>query len=128
MPARLPFEDVSSGLGAVAGPVVEALDPDGEYLVRGVDSATFGASIHGLFLELERRGVEVRSDRLPDADLAYGEWRLADPDEVDGIIFIITQADLEDGVEPPRGSRVLARHERPGEGGGDGYVVYLSAT
>jgi hypothetical protein len=128
MPVHLPFEEVSDGLAAVAGPVTDALEPDGEYLVRGVDSATFGASIHGLFLELERRGVDVRSDRLEGAERAYGEWRLADPDEVDGILTIITQADLEDGVEPPRDGRVVARHERPEDGGGDGYVVYLSAT
>jgi hypothetical protein len=124
LPAPLPFAEVSRALGEVATPVAASLDGDRRYLVRGVDSATFGAAVHGLFLELERRGAEVRSDRLPGAELAYGEWRLASPGEVDGIVVVLSSADLAAGVDPPPGAREVARSRPTGDG--VGYVVLLA--
>jgi hypothetical protein len=128
LPAPMPFQTVSDGIGAVADPVADALDPDGTYFVRSVDSATFGASGFGLFLELERRGFDVRSDRLGTSELSFGAWRLADPDEVDGFVVIIAQTDFERGGATPAGGREIARFERPRSGDGDGYVVYLATT
>jgi hypothetical protein len=123
-PAPLPFDDVSSAIGELAGPVAAELDPESTYLVRGVDSETFGASTHGLFLELERRGFEVRSDLLEGAELAYGEWRLAAPEDVDGIVTIVAGADVASGYEPPAGSELLAEADGAD---GDGSRVYLVA-
>jgi hypothetical protein len=128
LPARLPFETVSEGIGAVADPVAAALDPEGTYLVRSVDSATLGASGFGLFLELERRGFDVRSDRLGTAELSFGEWRLADLADVDGLVVIIAQTDFDRGGSTPDGGRQIARFARPESGDGDGYVVYLATT
>jgi hypothetical protein len=121
-PAPLPFEDVSEALAEVRDPVAAALDPDATYLVRGVDAATFGASGHGLFLDLERQGFDVRADRLDTAELAYGEWRLAAPAEVDGIVTIVSGADAAAGFRPPDGAALVAR-SGPSSGG---YAVYLA--
>jgi hypothetical protein len=107
-PAALPLEDVSRAIAAVGSPTEAALDPGRRYVVRSVDSRWWGAAGAGLFLELEHRGVDVVVEPGPDAALTHGRWRLAEPDEVNGVVTIVDVPDLERGWQAPAGSRRVA--------------------
>jgi hypothetical protein len=68
--AHHPEERLSTAVGALAGPAVDAVDggvgaatgADGRYLVRWSDAADIGSPGFGLLDELERQGLDVAAD------------------------------------------------------------------
>jgi hypothetical protein len=125
LPAAIPEGGLSRAVGGVLPVVLAALDPDERYIVRGFDRRTLDGNGVGLFAALERRGLHVFRERERDARITYGGWRLADDDDVDAVVSIVSVEDLErDWQSDPR-DRLIVRWAPPGA---RGHAVFVHPT
>jgi hypothetical protein len=108
MPATLPLPSFSTAVRELSAPTADALDPDLRYLVQGVDRHSLQAATSGMFLALTERGFKVFTNRMPNAALTHGAWRLATRSEVDAVISVVAIPELDGGWRPPSGARVVA--------------------
>jgi hypothetical protein len=93
--ATLPNDGMSVALDELQEPTVDALDPDRSYLVRADDPRDWGAAGPGMLLLLEQAGFDVSAPPDEHAELQYGEWRLAEDDEVDGVVHVVALERLD---------------------------------
>jgi hypothetical protein len=123
-PAGVPGAAVSRAVADLGPAAAAQLDRNARYLVRGHDPRTLDATPTGLYLDLYQRGYDVFSGHGPNAALMFGDWRLAKPRDVDGIIDVVAVA-RGDALDPPRpGARAIATSSH----GDDRYVVFLSPS
>lgn len=96
--ATLPNDGMSVALDELQAPTIDALDPDRSYLVRADDPRDWGAAGPGMLLMLEQAGFEVFAPPDEHAELQYGEWRLADDDDVDEVLHVVALERLDPSV------------------------------
>ena len=68
--------------------MVDALDPDGRYLVRWHDPMSLGGVGFGVLLELERQGLDVGVD--PWASAAALPHRVLPEDQASEVLWVVT--------------------------------------
>jgi hypothetical protein len=101
--------EFSDAIGALAPPVAAELSKDAEYLLRNVDVRGIGGTGTGIVLDLEERGYRVKVD--PDYAHAFGTWRTARPEDVDGIVIVVGSDDHDAGYVPPAGAELIAEYD-----------------
>lgn len=111
VPVEPPVPTLSSALGHVVSQTASALEPGGRYVVRAFDERNWGGAGPGLLLGLEQLGIDAYAppDRL--AVIQYGEDRVLDPAESDGVVDIVGLDSIDNGWRPPSGAREIARYD-----------------
>ncbi len=93
--ATLPNDGTSVALDELEEATIDGLDLDSSYLVRADDPRDWGAAGPGMLLMLEQAGFDVSAPREEHAELQYGEWRLAEDDQVDRVLHVVALERLD---------------------------------
>ena len=96
----------SDTVRALAGPVVESLDPSQRYLMNWVDPDALGGNGFGLMLELERHGFDVGA--IEPRSAAVEPHRVRTLEEVDAVITVVSGDDNISRVRAMEGVTELA--------------------
>jgi hypothetical protein len=108
-PAPLPLEPVSVALEHLSPSVAPHLNHKQRYLVSFVDSRDLGAIGAGLYLDLTRRGYDVKVPGVYGH--GFGSWRVADAGAVDGSVTVAASDDVEKGWTPPSNATPIASYD-----------------
>lgn len=114
--AEVPEERLSDVVAAVAGPTYDAVaagvgaadGTDVAYQVRWSDAADIGSPGFGLFVELERRGLDVAGDEFFHVPLTDHRWRERSADVAQ--IHLATGVWVDVWAEVP-GAELVASYE-----------------
>jgi hypothetical protein len=108
-PAPVPLEHVSTALERLSSSVARHLARDQRYLVTFVDTRDLGAIGDGLYLDLTRRGYDVK---VPlEYGHAFGSWRVADAGGVDATVTVVANDDVDKGWTPPPNATPIASYD-----------------
>ncbi len=111
----VPEAHLSRPLGAVVGPMVDALEQrapgrDGTYAVVWNDAASFGSQGFGLVSELERRGFDAGAPTLWRVPIT--PQRVVDIEDADVVVQFATGAYLDEWRSEPRAIEVATYEPR----------------
>lgn len=111
LPVERPQPLVSQALSQLIGPTAAALDPGGTYSVHAVDQRNLGSIGPGMLLALIQRGLHATAAPGDGASIQFGAPRVRPPAETTGVLDVVSLEALDDGWEPPPGTRELTRYD-----------------
>jgi hypothetical protein len=109
-PVQVPDAALSHVMGDLAAQSARQLDPGLRYIVRAAPQERglfVGGLERGIFVDLERRGFDVRVDAGPLGELMYGTWRLARSADVDEVVLLVPTVQSSERFAP-RNGRIIA--------------------